>query len=106
VPALHVLCVGAQVGAGVEETVIEVEVEMIRAKPHALLLQSSRSQVHLPAIKGAIAVPSGPLCLKPTDTTICRKRHRKRVRSSNCPPTLVPACDTTPRKRVARPRLR
>ena len=29
VPALHVLCVCAQVGAGLEETVIEVEVQMM-----------------------------------------------------------------------------
>ena len=28
-PALHLLRVGTQVGAGIEETVIEVEVEMI-----------------------------------------------------------------------------
>ena len=28
-PALHVLCMGAQVGAAGEETVIEVEVEMM-----------------------------------------------------------------------------
>ena len=29
-PALHVLSVGAQIGAGIEEAIVEIEIEMVR----------------------------------------------------------------------------